>query len=172
MPGTIHERPHASLDPALPSASTRTANFLARLLARFSRPTALESGVLEKTCAMLDESEGRILRLQVQLATIRRHPSGRIIEFRYRKRPPSIRRPTNCQDVHRAILVVRGRVSGFSTRATVRLAKGVLSSMEFDTLPWAAHEPLEIEGRFSDHAESVTECGKPGLAGKPDSNQL
>lgn len=157
-----------SPNPALPSVTIRIVSFLFRCLARFSRPTQLESGVLEKTCSMLDEPEGRILRLQVQLATFHRHLSGRTIEFRYRKRPPSIWRLANRQDIHRAVLTVRGRVSGFSTVATVRLAKGVLSSLEFDLIPWTAHEPLEIEGKFADLVDSAPEGGTSNHAGEPD----
>lgn len=162
MPGTVPERPHISPNPAFLSATIPTGNFLARLLSRFSRPTPLESGVLEKVCAMLDEPEGRILRLQIQLAAIRRHSSERTVEFQYRKRPPSIRRLANCQDIHRAVLTVRGRVSGFSTVATVRLAKGVLSSLDFDSMPWAAHEPLEIESQFADLVEPAVDVGISG----------
>lgn len=147
-------------------------NFLSRLLARFSRPTRMESGVLEKTCAIMDESEGRILRLQVQLAVLQRHPSRHIVEFRYRERPPAIPRLANCQNIHRAVLTVRGNVSGFSTLATVRLANGVLCSLEFDPIPWAAHEPLEIEGRFTDLVESATNGGTPGHGGEPKHEQL
>ena len=53
------------------------------------------------------------------------------------------------------MLVVRGSVSGFSTVATVRLAKGVLCSLNFDSIPWVAHEPLEIEAKFTDLVEAV-----------------
>src|SRR5690606_31670966 len=148
--GTFPKRSRISPDPGFPAVTIRTADLLSRFLARFSRPTALESGVLEKTCSLLDEPEGRIFRLQVQLATFRRHPSGRIVEFRFRKRPPSIRRLADRQDIHCVELAARGSVSGFSTMATVRLAKGVIRSLEFDMIPWAAHEPLEIEGRFAD----------------------
>lgn len=128
-------------------------NFLSRFLARFSRPTPLESGVLEKIAAMLDEAEGRVFQLQVRLAVFQRHPSGRSVEFRYRERPPTIRRLANCQSIHRTVLVVRGSVSGFSTVATVRLAKGVLCSLDFDSISWVAHEPLEIEANFTDLVE-------------------
>ena len=169
LTGTILKRPRISPDTTCPSATIQTGNFLSRFLARFSRPTQLESSVLEKTCAMLDEAEGQILQLQIQLATIWRHPSGRTIEFRYRKRPPSIRRFANCMEPHRAAeLAVRGSVTSFSTVATVRLAAGVLSSLEFDMIPWAAHEPLEIESQFSDLGEPAANGGY-SHTGKPNS---
>ena len=140
----------------------RTMNFLSRFLARFSRPTPLELGVLEKIAAMLGEDEGRTFRLQVRLAVFRRHPSGRNVEFRYRERPPTIRRLANCQNIHRAVLVVRGSVSRFSTVATVRLAKGVLCSLDFDPIPWVAPEPLEIEAKFTDLAEPAADGAPSG----------
>jgi hypothetical protein len=130
-------------------------NFLSRFLTCFSRPTSLESEVLGEIAAMLGEAEGRVFQLQVRLALFQRHPPGRNVEFRYRTRPPAIQRLANCQNIHRAVLVVRGSVSGFSTLATVRLAKGVLCSLDFDPIPWVAHEPLEIEARFTDLVEAV-----------------
>jgi hypothetical protein len=160
--GAFPEWRHASESTDFSSGAIRTTNFLSRFFERFSRPTPLETGVLEKTCAMLDEIEGRLLRLQVQLAVFQRHPSGHIVEFHYRKWPPEIPRLATCQSIHCAVLAVRGSVSGFSTVATVRLTKGVLRSLEFDTIPWAAHEPLEIEGRFMDLVET---------AGAPNNNQ-
>ena len=131
-------------------------NFLFRFLARFSRPTPLESGILEKTAAILDEAEGRIFRFQVQLAVLQRDPSGRNVKFRYKEKPPAIRRLANFQSIHRAVLVGRGSISGFSTVATVRLVKGVLSSLDLDSVPWSAHEPLEIEVRSSDLTAPTT----------------
>jgi hypothetical protein len=143
--------------------------FLSRFLARFSRPTPLELGVLEKIAAMLGEDEGRTFRLQVRLAVVRRHPSGRNVEFRYRERPTTIQRLANSQNIHRAVLVVRGSVSGFSTVATVRLAKGVLCSLEFDSIPWAASEPLKIEAKFTDLLEPTADGDSPGHGQEPGS---
>jgi hypothetical protein len=129
-------------------------NFFSRFFARFSRPTSLELGVLEKTCAILGEAEGRVFQLQVRLAVFHRDPSGRSVEFRYRERPPAIRRLANCPNIHRAVFTVRGSVSGFSTVATVRLVKGVPCSLSFDPIPWVAPEPLVIEAKFTDLVEA------------------
>ena len=171
-PGTLSEYPYlGSPGSAFLPVPARIMNCLSRLLKRLSRPTPLESGVLEKTCAMLGEPENRILRLQIQLAVFQRHPLGRSVEFRYRERPPAIRRLANCQSIHRAVLALRGSISGFSTVATVRLAKGVLSSLDFDPIPWTADESLEIETQFVDFGDSVPNTGSSGHGGEPNRDE-
>ena len=102
---------------------------------------------------MLPAAEAAIFKLQIRQARFRRYSGGRSITFSYSLRRPVPPLENHPENATLAVLTIRGRTSGFTTTATVRMNEGILSAIDFDPLPWADGGGFEIQGDLSEEAK-------------------
>lgn len=127
-------------------------NLYTRIFDRLRRMTPLESAILRELETSLPADEGSTLALQIRTARIRRLCGGRSLDFSFRRPVQPIERLTNEPSAVLAVATVKGKVSGFRTIASIRLAAGTLAVIDFDSIPWTGHEPLEVQCRICDAA--------------------
>lgn len=117
------------------------------LLRCLQRPTPLESSVLQAVAAALPQEEGETFRAQFKAASFKREWGGRCVHFFFNGQtpPPPITRLSGFVKAPLATVTVQGKASLFKTTAKVHVMRGILSSLDFDLIPWSEKEDYTLE---------------------------